>query len=165
VPTRRSSDLEIEGLNHELREKLIDTEDSRSDVLVDIFRGVAMVAYSAAGRSFYGFSQLLLAAERGLEFEDAVRTITERKFATELTPAQLRALRRMLPLLQDRSTEVHQILTSFSRSLRRFVLTQRLAEERRLNRELRAALKAAMGLSDTVRPTDEHNVALQLSRL
>lgn len=156
---------EIEGLNHELREKLIDTEDSRSDVLEDIFRGVDMLADSDAGRSFYGFYQLLLDPERGLEFEDAVRTITERKFATELTPAQLRALRRMLPLLQDRSTEVHQILTSFSRSLRRFVQTQRLAEERRLNRELRAALKAAMGLSDIVRPTDEHNVALQMSRL
>ncbi|HEY4556645.1 MAG TPA: DUF3375 domain-containing protein [Enteractinococcus sp.] len=156
---------EIEGLNHDLREKLIDSDDSRSEVLEDIFRGVDILANSDAGRSFYGFYQLLLDPERGLEFEDAVRTITERDFAAQLTPAQLRALRRMLPLLQDRSTEVHQILTSFSRSLRRFVQTQRLAEERRLNRELRAALKEAMQISDIIRPTDEYDVALQMSRL
>ncbi len=156
---------EIEGLNHDLREKLIDSDDSRSEVLEDIFRGVDILADSDAGRSFYGFYQLLLDPERGLEFEDAVRTITERDFAAQLTPAQLRALRRMLPLLQDRSTEVHQILTSFSRSLRRFVQTQRLAEERRLNRELRAALKEAMQISDIIRPTDEYDVALQMSRL
>lgn len=156
---------EVEGLNHDLRERLIDTEDSRSLVLEDVFRGVDLLADSDAGRSFYGFYQLLLDPERGLEFEDAIRTITEREFASQLTAAQRRSLRRMLPLLQDRSTEVHQILTSFSRSLRRFVQTQRLAEERRLNRELRAALKEALQVSDYVHPTDEYDVELQLSRL
>ena len=71
----------------------------------------------------------------------------------------------MLPILQERSTEVHQILTSFSRSLRRFVQTQRLAEERRLHRQLRAALKDALQISEQVRPTDQYDVELQLSRL
>lgn len=156
---------EVEGLNHELREQLIDSEDSRSQVLEDVFRGVDLLADSDAGRSFYGFYQLLLDPERGLEFEDAVRSITERDFANQLTAAQLRSLRRMLPLLQDRSSEVHQILTSFSRSLRRFVQTQRLAEERHLSRQLRAALKEALHVSDHVRPTEEYDIELQLSRL
>lgn len=156
---------EVEGLNHELREQLIDSEDSRSQVLEDVFRGVDLLADSDAGRSFYGFYQLLLDPERGLEFEDAVRSITERDFANQLTAAQLRSLHRMLPLLQDRSSEVHQILTSFSRSLRRFVQTQRLAEERHLSRQLRAALKEALHVSDHVRPTEEYDIELHLSRL
>jgi len=156
---------EIEGLNHELREQLIDSDDSRSQVLEDVFRGVDLLSDSDAGRSFYGFYQLLLDPERGLEFEDAVRAITERDFATNLSATQLRSLRRMMPLLQDRSSEVHQILTSFSRSLRRFVQTQRLAEERHLSRELRAALKEALHIADRVRPTEEYDVELQLSRL
>jgi len=156
---------EIEGLNHELREQLIDSDDSRSQVLEDVFRGVDLLTDSDAGRSFYGFYQLLLDPERGLEFEDAIRTITERDFATNLSATQLRSLRRMMPLLQDRSSEVHQILTSFSRSLRRFVQTQRLAEERHLSRELRAALKEALHIADRVRPTEEYDVELQLSRL
>ena len=156
---------EIEALNHELREKLIDSQDSRSQVLEDVFRGVDILADSDAGRSFYGFYALLLDPERGLEFEEAIRTITERSFAQHLPAAHLRTLRRMLPLLQDRSTEVHQILTSFSRSLRRFVQTQRLAEERRLNRQLRTALKDALAISEHVRPTAQYDVELQLSRL
>lgn len=112
---------EVEGLNHELREKLIDSDDSRSEVLEDVFRGVDILADSDAGRSFYGFYALLLDPERGLEFEDAIQTITDRDVAETLPKPQLQALRRMLPILQDRSTEVHQILPSFSRSLRRFV--------------------------------------------
>lgn len=156
---------EVEGLNHGLREKLIDSDDSRSEVLENIFRGVDMLADSDAGRSFYGFYALLLDPERGLEFEDAIQTITERNFAQQIPPSQMRALRRMLPVMQDRSTEVHQVLTSFSRSLRRFVQSQRLAEERRLNRELRAALKDAMSVSEILRPTDQFDVELQLSRL
>lgn len=124
-----------------------------------------MLADSDAGRSFYGFYALLLDPERGLEFEDAIQTITERNFAQQIPPSQMRALRRMLPVMQDRSTEVHQVLTSFSRSLRRFVQSQRLAEERRLNRELRAALKDAMSVSEILRPTDQFDVELQLSRL
>lgn len=156
---------DIERLNHDLRERLIDSQDSRSLVLEDVFRGVNVLAESDAGRSFYGFFQLLQDHERGLEFEEAVRSITERDFATHIAPTQLRTLRRMLPLLQDRSLEVHHVLTSFSRSLRRFVQTQRLTEERRLNTELRAALQEAMQLADAVRPTDEYNIELQLARL
>ena len=156
---------EVEGLNHDLREKLIDSDDARSAVLEDIFRGVDILADSDAGRSFYGFHALLLDPERGMEFEDAIQTITERDFAEHLPPPQMRALRGMLPVLQERSTEVHQILTSFSRSLRRFVQTQRLTEERRLNRELRAALKDAMRASEVVRATTEFDVEFQLSRL
>lgn len=156
---------EVEGLNHDLREKLIDSDDSRSAVLEDVFRGVDILADSDAGRSFYGFYALLLDPERGMEFEDAIQTITERDFAERLPRAQLRALRRMLPILQERSTEVHQVLTSFSRSLRRFVQSQRLAEERRLNRELRAALKDAMQASTMLRATHQFDVQLQLSRL
>lgn len=40
-----------------------------------------------------------------------------------------------------------------------------MAEERRLNRELRAALKDAMQVSEMLRPTDQFDVELQLSRL
>lgn len=154
---------ELETLNRGLREQLIEQEGSRSSVLENIFRGVDLLADSEAGRSFSGFYALLLDPERGLEFEDSVASILVRDFVEKLSPAQLRVLRRLLPTLQDRSSEIHAVMTAFSRSLRRFVQTQQLQQERQISRQLRAALGEAMAVSQTIKPYARTGLRLDLT--
>ncbi|MCG2622534.1 DUF3375 domain-containing protein [Arthrobacter sp. I2-34] len=154
---------DLEKLNRSLRERLIGQEESRGTVLEDIFRGVDLLEQSEAGRSFSGFYALLLDPERGLEFEDSIAGILERDFIERLTPAQTRTLRRILPTLQDRSSEIHAVMTAFSRSLRRFVQSQELQEDRLINQSLRNALREAMDTARTVRPYARTQLVLDLT--
>lgn len=154
---------ELEKLNRGLREQLIGQEGSRGTVLDDIFRGVDLLQQSEAGRSFSGFYALLLDPERGLEFEASIEGIMERAFVDQLSPSQARTLRRILPTLQDRSSEIHGVMTAFSRSLRRFVQSQEFIQDRIINKNLRAALKQAMATSQTVKPYAKTSLVLDLT--
>ena len=156
---------EIEGLNRDLRERLIEREGPRGSVLDDIFRGVDLLEQSEAGRSFTGFYALLLDPERGLEFEDSIAAIMERAFSERLTPAQGRTLRRVIPTLQDRSSEIHAVMRAFSRSLRRFVQTQEFQQDRIINQQLRQALRQALETSETVKPYAKTSLQLDLSSM
>lgn len=156
---------ELEQLNRTLRERLIEQEGSRGSVLEDIFRGVDLLAESDAGRSFSGFYALLLDPERGLEFEEDLAAVVDRDFTAALSVAQVRTLRRLLPTLQDRGAEIHTVLTTFSRSLRRFVQSQELQHERQLNRQLRAGLREALAAADTVRPFARTGLELDLTSM
>lgn len=153
----------METLNRDLRTRLIEADGPRSSVLENIFRGVDMLAESEAGRSFSGFYALLLDPERGLEFEDSVAGIMDRDFVEQLSPSQLRVLRRLLPTLQDRSSEIHSAMTAFSRSLRRFVASQQLAHERLIARRLREALGEAMSTSTRIKPYAKTGLRLDLT--
>jgi hypothetical protein len=154
---------EMEQLNRSLREKLIEQESSRGAVLEDIFRGVDHLAASDAGRTFAGFYSLILDPERSAELEDNLTELLDRPFAADLRPTEARRLRRLLPTLQDASGEIHEVMTAFSRSLRRFVQSQELAEDRRINRLLRQALRSAMEISDQVRPFHRTGLAIALT--
>lgn len=154
---------EMEQLNRSLREKLVEQESSRGAVLEDVFRGVDHLASSDAGRTFAGFYSLILDPARSAELEDHVSAVLERPFAGELTPQQARRLRRMLPSLQDASGEIHDVMTAFSRSLRRFVQSQELQEDRRIHRLLRQTLRTAMDLGGHVRPFHHVGVELDLT--
>lgn len=154
---------EFEGLNRDLRERLIDQEGSRGAVLDDIFLGVDLLASSEAGRSFTGFYALLLDAERGVEFEDSVQGVLGRDFMDAVTTVHARKLRRILPMLQERSSEIHGVMTAFSRSLRRFVQSQEFQQDRLINRELRSAHRLALATSETIKPFVKTNLTLDLS--
>ncbi len=154
---------ELEGLNRDLRERLTEQEGSRGAVLDDIFLGVDLLASSDAGRSFAGFYALLLDPERGIEFEESVQDVLGRDFMDTVTGQQAKSLRRILPTLQDRSSEIHGVMTAFSRSLRRFVQSQEFLEDRVINRELRSAVRLALDTSDTVKPYAKTALTLNLS--
>ncbi|NMR20465.1 DUF3375 domain-containing protein [Cellulomonas fimi] len=154
---------ELERLNRALRARLVDDVDSRGTVLDDIFRGVDHLAESEAGRSFDGFFGLILDAERVTAFEDDVDDLLARPFADRLTASQARTLRRLLPGLQDASGEIHDVMTTFSRSLRRFVQTDELAEHREVQRRLRAAQREAAELAHTVQPFARTRLELDLT--
>ncbi|MDT0169742.1 DUF3375 domain-containing protein [Pseudarthrobacter sp. BRE9] len=154
---------ELEQLNRDLRERLIEQDGPRGSVLDDIFRGVDLLAESEAGRSFSGFYALLLDPEQGRDFEDSIDTIMDRQFTSRLSAAQVRILRRILPTLQDRSSEIHAVMTAFSRSLRRFVQSQELEQDRLINQRLRSALRQALETSQSVKPYAKTELSLDLT--
>lgn len=154
---------ELEQLNRELRERLIEQDGPRGSVLDDIFRGVDLLAESEAGRSFSGFYALLLDPEQGRDFEDSIDTIMDRPFTSRLSATQVRTLRRILPTLQDRSSEIHAVMTAFSRSLRRFVQSQELEQDRLINQRLRSALRQALETSQSVKPYAKTELSLDLT--
>lgn len=156
---------EMEFLNRDLRERLIDVDGPRGTVLEDIFRGVDMLAESEAGRSFSGFYALLLDPERGLEFEEGMDSILDRGFISTLPPGQVRLLRRILPMLQDRSSEIHGVMTMFSRSLRRFVQSQEFQTDKLINRNLRTALRQGMETARNIKPYAKTGLTLDLTSM
>ncbi|MDQ0733071.1 DUF3375 domain-containing protein [Arthrobacter sp. B1I2] len=154
---------ELEQLNRDLRERLIEQDGPRGSVLDDIFRGVDLLAESEAGRSFSGFYALLLDPEQGRDFEDSIDTIMDRQFTSRLSASQVRTLRRILPTLQDHSSEIHAVMTAFSRSLRRFVQSQELEQDRLINQRLRSALRQALETSQSVKPYAKTELSLDLT--
>lgn len=154
---------EMEQLNRSLREKLVEQESSRGAVLEDVFRGVDHLSSSDAGRTFAGFYSLILDPGRSAELEENVTEVLDRPFAAVLSPQQARRLRRLLHALQDASGEIHDVMTAFSRSLRRFVQSQELQEDRRMHRLLRQTLRTAVDLSGHVRPFHHVGVDLDLT--
>ena len=131
---------ELEEINRSLRVQLIEEPASRGAVLDDIFRGVDLLQESEAGKSFTAFYALILDPERTAAVEDDIDQLLHRTFAGALTAEQRHGLRRLLPAMQDSSSEIHRVMTSLSRSLRRFVQSQELAEDRQVNDLIRSAL-------------------------
>lgn len=154
---------ELERINRDLRLRLVDDVDSRGTVLDDVFRGVDHLAESDAGRSFDGFFSLVLDTEQVTAFEDDVAALLEREFAGGLSAGQARWLRRLLPGLQDASAEIHDVMTAFSRSLRRFVQSEELVEHREVQRLLREAQRDALGIAGRLRPFARTGFTLELS--
>lgn len=154
---------ELERLNRALRARLVEDVDSRGTVLEDVFRGVDHLAESDAGRSFAGFFSLILDTEQVAAFEDDVDGVLGREVAAHLTPAEARALRRLLPGLQDASGEIHDVMTAFSRSLRRFVQTQELTEHREVQRLVQQAQKDGLALAGRVQPFARMDLHLDLT--
>lgn len=143
---------ELEEINRGLRERLIQDTTVRGDVLEEVFRGMDHLADSDAGRSFNGFYALILDSEQASQVDGDVLALLGRGFTDRLTAQQARQLRRLIPGLQDRSTEIHEVMTSFTRSLRRFVQSQEILEDRRLHAALREAMGTMLDLSDQLSP-------------
>ncbi len=153
----------LEHLNRDVRTKLVEEPSSRGAVLDDVFRGVDLLAESDAGRTFTAFYALVLDAERTAAFEADVEDVVTRPFARRLDASQRDQLRRLLPALQDAGGEIHQVMTSFSRSLRRFVQSEELAEDRRVHRLVRETVAMAHRLSGDVAPYRKLDVELDLT--
>ncbi|GAB2527419.1 hypothetical protein GCM10027064_25550 [Microbacterium petrolearium] len=142
---------------------MLESDEAQKAVLDEIFRGVDLIDQSDAGRSFSGFSALVLDPERGQALEDDIRSVLEREFAGALTLAERRFLRRLLRTLKERSAEIHDVVTSFARGLRRYVQSHEYQRDRVLRRELRDALAAAQRASARTKPYAATSRRLELS--
>jgi hypothetical protein len=76
---------DFERLNREFRERIIDDESERGDVLSRLFEGVDVIGDSDAGRSFQAFWRLLNDAEQSAQLDAALETVLARGFAASWT--------------------------------------------------------------------------------
>lgn len=152
----------FEGLNRFLRERLIESEDEHRLVLDDIFRGVDLIGESEEGRSFGHFLRLVLDPERGAAFESDVERVLDRDFARGLRPAERRALRRLLGTLKTEGADIHGVISTFARGLRRYVQSQQYERDRALRSRLRAALAAGVRAAPHTKPYRDTSVSLEL---
>ncbi len=158
---------EFDQLNRELRERIMDDEGSRGQVLESLFAGVDLIGESEAGRTFHAFWRLLTDPEQSALLEEALDTVLSRPFACELQARERRFLLRIIPTLLDQGGVVHDVLHHFARSLKQFVQSREYLEQRRINQLIKEAQRAAMSLKDSVRTTYalEYDLQLTSSRL
>lgn len=154
---------DFEQLNRGLRERLLDTDANRGEVLDALFAGVDVIAESEAGRTFAGFWRLLTDPEQSATLDQALDHVLTRDFAAQLDPMERRLLLRLTRELLQQGGSVHDVLQSFARSLKHFVQSREYLEQRRLNQILREAQSAALSLKEHVRATEEIGYTLQLT--
>ncbi|KAG1533626.1 hypothetical protein G6F50_015809 [Rhizopus delemar] len=75
---------DFEQLNRDFRERIIDDEGERGDVLSQLFEGVDVIGESDAGRSFQAFWRLLNDAEQSAQLDAALEAVLARGFARRL---------------------------------------------------------------------------------
>ena len=154
---------EFETLNRDLRARIVESDDTQRTVLDEVFRGVDLIGESDEGRSFTGFSALVLDPAVGSAFDDDIARVLARDFAGELSPAQRRYLRRFIGTLKDHSGEIHEVITAFARGLRRYVQSQDYQRDRVLRGLLRTALAAGVEASTRTKPYQPTTLHLELS--
>lgn len=156
---------DFEHLNHSLREQIINLDGSRGSVLERVFAGVDLIEESDAGRTFTAFHTLLLDPTLADAFDRAVDAVLARSFTDALAGTDAAFLRSFLTTLQRESAQVRQTLTSFSRSLRRFVETQEYREHKRLAAAIDRAEQAAYAALQELAPFQPIGRAIDLTSM
>jgi hypothetical protein len=158
---------QFDQLNRDLRERIMDSDGNRGEVLDSLFAGIDLIAESEAGRTFSAFWRLLTDPEQGAALEQALDSVMSREFVAQLEARERRFLRRLTRTLLEQGAMVHEVLQTFARSLKAFVQSREYLEQRRLNQLLRDAQRAALALKDEVKVTQmlEYTLALTSSRL
>ncbi|MFO3705951.1 DUF3375 domain-containing protein [Xanthomonas codiaei] len=139
---------DFEQLNRQFRERIIDDEGERGDVLTRLFEGVDVIGDSDAGRSFQAFWALLNDAEQSAQLDAALETVLGRSFARKLDRRERSFLRGLTGTMLERGGQVHDVMQHFARSLRGFVQSRGYLEQRRLNRLLKQVQADALTLRD-----------------
>jgi hypothetical protein len=158
---------DFERLNRDFRERIIDDEGERGDVLDRLFEGVDVIAESEAGRSFNAFWNLLNDVEQSAQLDAALESVLARNFAKKLQRHERQFLRGFTGVMLERGGHVHDVLQHFARSLRGFVQSRGYLEQRRLNQLLKQAQAEALQLRDSVnvRQRTPYTLKLTTSRL
>src|SRR5690606_17510364 len=154
---------QFEQLNRDLRERLMDYEGSRGEVLNSLFAGIDLISESEAGRTFSSFWRLLTDPVQAATLDQALESVMSREFVTQLEMKDRRFLLRMTRNLLDQGGAVHEVLQTFARSLKHFVQSREYLEQRRLNHLLKDAQRAALALKDEVKATEELQYTLTLT--
>src|SRR6185437_6974080 len=154
---------DFQQLDREFRERIIDDERQRGEMLEALFAGVDVIAESEAGRSFDAFWRLLTDAEQSGQLEAAVDVVTSRDFARQLDRRERAFLLHLTRTLLDRGGHVHDVLQHFARSLKGFVQSRAYLEQRRLHRLLKQTQAEALRLRDQVRSNQGIGYTLTLS--
>ncbi|MEA9771093.1 DUF3375 domain-containing protein [Xanthomonas campestris] len=141
---------DFEQLNRQFRERIIDDEGERGEVLTRLFEGVDVIGDSEAGRSFQAFWALLNDAEQSAQLDAALETVLARAFTRKLDRRERSFLRGLTGTMLERGGQVHDVMQHFARSLRGFVQSRGYLEQRRLNRLLKQAQAEALSLREHI---------------
>ena len=139
---------DFQRLDREFRERIIDGERQRGEMLEALFAGVDAIAESDSGRSFDAFWRLLTDAEQSGQLEATVDAVTSRDFARQLDRRGRAFLLHLTRTLLDRGGHVHDVLQHFARSLKGFVQSRAYLEQRRLHQLLKQTQAEALKLRD-----------------
>lgn len=154
---------QFDQLNRDLRERLMDNEGNRGEVLDSMFAGIDLISESDAGRTFSAFWRLLTDPEQSATLDQALDNVMSREFAAQLDAKDRRFLLRMTRSLLEQGGAVHEVLQTFARSLKHFVQSREYLEQRRLNQLLNEAQRSALALKDAVKTTETLQYTLELS--
>jgi len=153
----------FDQLNRDLRERIMNGEGSRGEVLDSLFAGIDLIAESEAGRTFSAFWRLLTDPEQTATLDQALENLMSREFTDRLDAKERRFLLRLTRNLLEQGGAVHEVLQMFARSLKHFVQSREYLEQRRLNRLLKDAQREALALKDEVRSTESLQYTLELT--
>ena len=158
---------QFEQLNRDLRERIMDSDGNRGEVLDSLFAGIDLIAESEAGRTFSAFWRLLTDPEQAAMLEESLDSVMSREFVGELDMRESRFLLRLTRILLEQGGTVHEVLQTFARSLKHFVQSREYLEQRRVNQLLKAAQRSALSIKDQVKATEslEYSLELTSSRL
>jgi hypothetical protein len=158
---------QFDQLNRDLRERIMDSDGNRGEVLDSLFAGIDLITESEAGRTFSAFWRLLTDPEQGATLEQALDSVMSREFVAQLDTRERKFLRRLTRTLLEQGGMVHEVLQTFARSLKAFVQSREYLEQRRLNQLLKEAQRAALALKDEVKVTQmlQYTLTLTSSRL
>lgn len=154
---------QFEQLNRDLREKIVDNEGNRGDILNALFAGIDLISESESGKTFSAFWRLLTDPEQAAILDQALDNVLSREFATQLNAKDRRFLLRLMRNLLEQGGTVHEVLQTFARSLKHFVQSREYLEQRRLNQLLKDAQHAALTLKDEVTVTSNLQYSLELT--
>jgi len=154
---------QFEQLNRDLRERLMDNEGNRGEVLDSLFAGIDLISESDAGRTFSAFFRLLTDPEQTTALDQALESVMSREFVAQLDIKDRRFLLRMTRTLLEQGGAVHEVLQTFARSLKHFVQSREYLEQRRLNQLLNEAHLAALALKDEVKAAEALHYTLELT--
>lgn len=142
-------------LNRDIREKLLDSEGRRGEILFALFEGVDLIFDSPAGRSFDAFWRLLTDREQSAALDQAIEGIVNREFFSRIDPKSRRLMLRLTRTLLEESATVQETSRSFSANLRQFVQSRQYLEHRRMTSLLKDAQRSALEAKERVKLTDE----------
>ena len=154
---------QFDRLNRDLRERVMDNDGSRGEVLDSLFAGIDLISESEAGRTFSAFWRLLTDPEQAATLDQALDSVMSRGFVAQLDAKDRRFLLRLMRTLLEQGGMVHEVLQTFARSLKHFVQSREYLEQRRLNQLLKDAQRTALTLKDEVRATETLQYTLELT--
>jgi len=154
---------DFDSLNRQLRADVLNNEGSRGQVLEQLFAGMDLIGASPAGKTFYAFWRLLTDIEQATIFSEALTEVVSRDFAKQLSSEEKRFLRNLTNRLLDEGGLVHEVLQTFSRSLRTFVQSREYLEQRRFAKVLRSSQRDALAIKNDVRTNQDIGFELWLT--
>jgi hypothetical protein len=153
----------FDRLHRELRERILEDETSRGDVLESLFAGVDLIGASQEGLSFNAFWRLLTDPEQSATLESAIDHVMSRDFVRQLDAPERRFLNRLTRVLLAEGGGVHEVLGQFASSLKHFVQSREYLEQRRINQLLNQAQRAALAVKDRMGASDRLGIELSLT--